>query len=540
MQDGMDQIAVPILDALRDRVGSVELIVPEQEQSPHEVARVRQNPRVTQNEFQLLRQLRFGKHPGPRRRPELRRPGSNHEVLQSDGQFVSHAANLPSAVRKPKRQRVALSFRRFNLSFVRGPVSLLGAMNACSIFRRAFAALTLVTAAAAFIATHAFAEDLQPIFNGKDLDGWVQRGGKANYAVQDGVIVGTTVAGTPNSFLCTKRTYGDFILELEIKADEGLNSGVQIRSQCFDEPTPFFWHGTNQTIPAGRVHGYQVEVDHRPERRWSGGIYEEGRRDWLYPLATNSAASKAYKFGEWNRYRIVCVGDSLKTWINGVPAADLLDAMTLEGFIGLQVHGHPKAGLQVRFRNLRLQDLGRHVWRKAWNGEDFSEAHIIGKGGWKMEDGVIHATHSKAEKEFGHLVSNSRLDDFTVRLKYKAVKGNSGLYFRIEETGATGVSGFQAEIDAEKDAGGLYETNGRAWVSQPSPADVKGWFKPQDWNTMTVHAHGRRIATDVNDHRAAELRDDPGRTEGHFALQLHGGQDVEVYFKDIEILAKDE
>lgn len=409
-------------------------------------------------------------------------------------------------------------------------------MNARFIFCRVATALTLLTAGAALTAIHSFGEELKPLGNGQDLTGWIQRGGKASYAVEDGCIVGTTVAGTPNSFLCTKKTYGDFILELEIKADDGLNSGVQIRSQCFDQPTQFFWHGTNHTIPAGRVHGYQVEVDHRPERRWSGGIYEEGRRDWLNPLAKNSPGSQAYKFGEWNHYRIVCVGDSLKTWINGVPAADLLDAMTLEGFIGLQVHSHPKAGLQVRFRNLRLQDLGRHVWRPAWNGADFSQAHIIGKGDWKIEDGVIHGTHSKNEKEFGHLVSNRTLNDFAVRLKYKSLKGNSGLYFRIDEAGATGVSGFQAEIDAKQDAGGLYETNGRAWVSKPSAEDVKGWFKPQEWNTMTVHAHGRRIATDVNGHRAAELRDDPGRTEGHFALQLHGGQDGEVYFKDIEML----
>ena len=123
-----------------------------------------------------------------------------------------------------------------------------------------------------------------------------------------------------------------------------------------------------------------------------------------------------------------------------------------------------------------------------------------------------------------------------MRLKYRAVKGNSGLYFRIEEKGFSCVSGFQAEIDAEKDAGGLYETNGRAWVSQPADADVKKWFRPQDWNTMTVAAHGRRITVSVNGCQSAELLDDPGRTEGRFALQVHGGQDVDVFFKDIEIL----
>jgi hypothetical protein len=378
--------------------------------------------------------------------------------------------------------------------------------------------------------------DLQPIFNGTNLDGWIQRGGKAKYTVENGVIVGTTVKGEPNSFLCTQKEYGDFILELELKADESLNSGVQIRSLCFDHATTYDWGNTQIKIPAGRVHGYQIEVDHRPERRWSGGVYEEGRRGWLFDLSKNATAGAAFKFGEWNKYRIACQGGSIKTWINGVAAADLVDTATLSGFIALQVHNHDKAGLQVRFRNLRLQDLGRHEWKPMWDGQTFNGAHLIGKGDWKITDGAIHATNAKEEKEFGHLVTDQVFSDFTVRLKYKSVKGNSGLYFRIEEKGFSGVSGFQAEIDAEKDAGGLYETNGRAWVSQPAAADVKKWFRPQDWNTMTVSAHGKRITVDVNGYQSAELLDDPGRTEGRFALQVHGGQDVDVYFKDIEIL----
>lgn len=385
--------------------------------------------------------------------------------------------------------------------------------------------------------SNASAQELAPIFDGKTLDGWVPRGGKATYAVEDGAIVGTTVKNTGNSFLCTQREYGDFILELEVKADPTLNSGIQVRSHCFDHETTYD-HGAEQIkIPAGRVHGYQVEVDNRPERRWSGGIYDEGRRAWLFPLATNSPAGQAFKFGEWNQYRIRCVGGLIQTWINGVAAADLIDTTTLRGFIGLQVHATDQAGLQVRFRNLRLRDLGAHEWQPVMDGDNFDGGHIIGTGEWKIENGVIHATHSKNDQEFGHLVSNSSLSDFCVRLKYKAAKGNSGFYFHIEESGASGVSGFQAEIDAEKDAGGLYETNGRGWVVQPKAEDVKKWFKPQDWNVMTVTARGRRVAVEVNGHKTAEVRDDPGRTEGQFALQLHGGQDVEVWFKDIEMLS---
>jgi hypothetical protein len=199
------------------------------------------------------------------------------------------------------------------------------------------------------------------LFNGTNLDGWVQRGGKAKYRAEDGQIVGTSVPNTSNSFLCTKRDYADFILELEFKVDPDLNSGVQIRSQYFDKPRTVELNGKKYKIPAGRVHGYQVEIDPdvKRGRLWTGGIYDEGRRGWLNDLKNNEPARKAFKPGGWNKFRIECRGDSIKTWLNGVPAADLKDAVTPSGFIGLQVHGVGKRTepLEVRFRNLRLKEL---------------------------------------------------------------------------------------------------------------------------------------------------------------------------------------
>ena len=194
------------------------------------------------------------------------------------------------------------------------------------------------------------------LFDGKTLEGWIQRGGKAKYVVEDGMIVGISVPHTPNSFLCTKEEFGDFILELDFKIDAGLNSGIQVRSQCFDHPTTVEWKGRTIRIPAGRVHGYQVEID-PSSRAWSGGIYDEGRRGWLFNLKKNEAARRAFKPNQWNHFRIEARGDRIRTWINGVPAADLRDSMTPKGFIGLQVHGTGTAGLKVRWRNLRIQVL---------------------------------------------------------------------------------------------------------------------------------------------------------------------------------------
>ena len=196
------------------------------------------------------------------------------------------------------------------------------------------------------------------LFDGKDLEGWVQHGGHAKYTVEDGEIVGTSVPNTGNSFLCTTRNYSNFILELEFNVQNGLNSGVQVRSECFEEPKVVTLGGKKISIPAGRVHGYQVEID-PSKRAWTGGLYDEGRRGWLVDLKNNVAASHAFKAEEWNTFRIECKGDSIKTWLNGVAAADLHDAVTPTGFIALQVHavGKKTEPLKVRFRNIRINEL---------------------------------------------------------------------------------------------------------------------------------------------------------------------------------------
>jgi hypothetical protein len=205
-------------------------------------------------------------------------------------------------------------------------------------------------------------DDSVALFDGKSLDGWVQRGGAAKYEVEDGMIVGSSVPNTDNSFLCTEKTYDDFELNLDFKVDPALNSGVQIRSECFDEPKTLTVKSgdSKKTIKvnAGRVHGYQVEID-PSDRAWSAGIYDEGRRGWLNDLKDNEPARKAFKQNDWNHFRIVAKGASIKTWINGVPAADLTDDLTPRGFIALQVHGvgGRTKPLTVRWKDIRIKEL---------------------------------------------------------------------------------------------------------------------------------------------------------------------------------------
>ncbi|MEM7230771.1 MAG: DUF1080 domain-containing protein, partial [Planctomycetota bacterium] len=163
-----------------------------------------------------------------------------------------------------------------------------------------------------------------------------------------------------------------------------------------------------------------------------------------------------------------------------------------------------------------------------------------GGGDWFVKDGAIVGKNIRSQREHGHLFFDRPVGDFTVRVEYLAVSGNSGLYFRTEKrNGAVGIAGFQAEIDATKDAAGLYETHGRGWVIQPKPEWVKKHFRQGKWNEMTVSAKGRDVVVHLNGIKSAELKNDKGRTEGWLALQLHGSQDMEVHFRKVELLVKE-
>ena len=190
------------------------------------------------------------------------------------------------------------------------------------------------------------------LFDGKSLDGWKVNGGFAAYKVEDGAIVGSTVEGSPNTFLC-KGDFKDFVLELEVKCDPRLNSGVQVRSHVYgkDDPDP-----ANRRR-AGVVHGPQCEIA-RKETGTAGRFYDEGRRGkWLDEIKPE--AKDAFKDDGWNHYKIVVQGNRYRSWVNGVAVSDFTDDMDKGGLIGLQVHGVAKGQgpFEVRWRTIRIREL---------------------------------------------------------------------------------------------------------------------------------------------------------------------------------------
>lgn len=227
----------------------------------------------------------------------------------------------------------------------------------CRIRHRMKTIITLLTAATLTSVAQADhhgkkANGWTSLFDGKTLKGWTQKNGTATYVVKDGTILGTTKKGSPNSFLCTDKNYGDFELQFEVKVDNKLNSGVQIRSQ------------TKGDKPNGRVNGPQCEIEatHIKNGGEGGYIYGEATgRGWLVPN-DKRIPHKHFKDGEWNHYRIVAKGPRIQTWINGQLVCDLTDEAIYtthsKGFIGLQVHGVGNNGpFNVAWKNIRIKEL---------------------------------------------------------------------------------------------------------------------------------------------------------------------------------------
>jgi len=312
--------------------------------------------------------------------------------------------------------------------------------------REVVCALALLTLGGAVFAAD---DGGSPIFDGKTLAGWKQLGGAADYKVIDGVIVGSSRPGVPNSFLVTEKDYGDFILDFDVRQDVGpTNSGVQFRSAS----TPEFENG--------RVHGYQADVDPTP-RQWSGSIYEEAQRGWFYTGELHPPAKALYKFGEWNHYRIEAIGPHMRVWINNSPAADVIDDGHRSGFIGLQVHSinsPEEAGRTTSWKNIVIQTkklerappLGIFIrnnlpnnldpeekaqgWRLLWDGKTTkgwrsASASAFPAKGWSFDNGVLAVAPKGGG---GDIETSEEFGAFELQMEFRFAAGaNSGIFYLL-------------------------------------------------------------------------------------------------------------
>jgi hypothetical protein len=432
------------------------------------------------------------------------------------------------------------------------------------------------------IAASAQTSSWQSLFNGKDLSGWKQLNGKAKYTVQNGEIVGTTVMGEPNSFLASDKDYGDFILEFDFKVDSTMNSGVQFRSE------------SRADYKNGRVHGYQYEID--PSRRgWTGGIYDEARRDWLYNLDLNPSAKTAFHQGQWNKARIECIGNNIRTWVNGVPAAYVIDDMTPKGFIALQVHAINKKedeGRQIRWRNIRIQTTGLHaspinnlfvvnllpnniseqekrngvslLWDgKTTNGWRGAYKDQFPAKGWQINDGVlkVQASNGAESTNGGDIVTKGEYGAFILQFDFKITdSANSGVkYFVTEKENNSGSAiGLEYQIldDAKHPDAKLGVVGNRTLASLydliPSLREPRARRAIGEWNRgMIVVYPDNRVEHWLNGWKVLEYQrgapyydalvarskfsvwpDFGMAPRGHILLQDHGN---EVWFRSIKI-----
>lgn len=425
------------------------------------------------------------------------------------------------------------------------------------------------------------------LFDGKTLNGWKQKTGSANYSVENGMIIGSTVANSPNSFLCTEKEYGDFVLDLEVKIDDTTsNSGVQFRSH-FD---------ATANDGKGKVYGYQYELD-PSSRRWTAGLYDEGRRDWLYPLSLNAAAQNAFRLGEFNKVHIECIGNEIKTWINDVPAAYVVDTADHSGIIALQVHSIGSntalAGEKIYWKNIRIKtndikpkafpaniyvlnnipnsltDYEKKTnWKLLFDGvssNGWKGAYKPGfpEKGWEVKNGMMRVLSSEGKESTngGDIVTIDEYSAFDLSFEFKLTPGaNSGVkYFvTLKENNTGSAIGLEYQVlddDGHPDAKlGRDGNRTMSSLSDLIPAQKQARFvhKIGEWNLGRIivypnnhvehylngikvleYERGSKAFEDLVAISKYKIWDHFGEAQqGHILLQDHGN---EVSFRSIKI-----
>ncbi|WP_066631517.1 3-keto-disaccharide hydrolase [Labilibacter marinus] len=394
--------------------------------------------------------------------------------------------------------------------------------------------VTIVLALCLALMSGVSAQKSKSLFNGKNLKGWKTLVGEAEFKVEDGVIVGTSKSGTPSTWLATKNDYTNFILEYEFVLGEGLNSGVQFRSQYNEEKKHFF--------------GPQVEADDS-ERAWTAGIYDQGRKGWRYPLEYNPAAKKALKRGEWNKVKVIAYENRIVTWMNGVNVANLIEESVETGFIALQVHaaGKNKDGVQNKWRNISITELDEEPsfadttapvvsylknqlteeqkkdgWKLLWDGKTAegwrgAKKDNFPENGWTMEDGIlmVHASGGGESAHGGDIVTTRPYKNFILEVDFKFAKGaNSGIKYFVDtdlNKGKGSAIGCEFQIlddknhpDAKKGVGSkrtigslydLIKADSRLFVHGLKPLK---YVNNGQWNRARIEVTGSKVKHVLN------------------------------------------
>lgn len=386
-------------------------------------------------------------------------------------------------------------------------------------------------------------DNWQVLFNGKDLNNFEQLNGNAKYEIKNNELVGTSKLDTPNSFMATKNEYGDFILEFDVFVENGLNSGVQFRSL------------TTPDYRDGRLHGYQCEIE-TSSRKWAGGIYDEARNGWLYPLSRNPKGQNAFVPGQWNHYRIEAIGTSIRTWINDVQCANLVDDTTAKGIIAFQVHGineESLVGKTVRWKNIKIktadlknsrkavdvdvpeisyltnqltQNEEQTGWRFLWDGKTTdgwrgAKLDKFPEKGWEMKDGVLTVLSSGGaeSRNGGDIVTTRSFSSFELSVDFKISEGaNSGIKYFVDselnkgEGSAIGLE-FQV-LDDEKHPDAKMGMNGNRTIgslydlirAENGDSSRGKNFKGVDkWNNARIVVRGGHVEHWLNQIKVVEF-----------------------------------